>query len=168
MEELLRHPFFWGLATGLVLTVITILANIKSNLALKSTIRELKTALDVQQRTQLELSSKREEELKNLQGQIDNLKETNTFLRQKPSAQELRQLQIYEETLRLMTENAPGFAQAWQKQLRDVEIHVGESNSGITRLVKKFFSSGKETLPTQSEKSQKKSEIEVIPPNQRD
>ena len=85
--------------------------------------------------------------------QLDTLKEQNETLRvnlaalqNKPGRSELRQLHTMEGAIRLMREQAPGFASAWEVALRQAETEYDEAASGLRKLVRKVIA-----LPTPAE-----------------
>jgi hypothetical protein len=51
----------------------------------------------------------------------------------------MRQLQIYENALRSMREQAPGFAAAWEKAQRQAEADVEAADTGILKLVRRVI-----------------------------
>lgn len=101
--------------------------------------KELQTHLN----TQLKINAKGNEQL---QTQLDELREQNETLRgnlnvarQKPGRAEMRHLQVMESAASAMREQAPGFAPAWEKALRDAETAQEEAEGGFKKLIRKVI-----------------------------
>lgn len=148
--NILSQPFTWGLLVGLFLVVmiwrlmrkdITVLRS--ENTRISAENKELQTHLN----TQLKINSKGNEQLQN---QLDELREQNENLRvnintigQKAGRAEMRQLQIMESAVNVMREQAPGFAPAWEKAIRDAEAAELAAEGGLKKLIRKVLPSGK-------------------------
>lgn len=155
--DIIRNPFTWGLLIGLALTFFTW----KSALAAKSTLKkEIKRItgemrdLETHLNTQLKINASGNNAVHQ---QIDSLKEQNETLRvnlaalqNKPGRSELRNLHTMETAVRLMREQAPGFASAWEVALRQAENEYDETSSGLRKLVRKVIS-----LPSPSESAER-------------
>ena len=83
-----------------------------------------------------------------LQSQLDELKEQNETLRvnlstvqQKPGKAELRKLEVTEIAVSVMREQAPGFAPAWEKALREAEDDQVAAEGGLKKLIRKVVPS---------------------------
>lgn len=77
---------------------------------------------------------------------MNELKEQNETLRMnlnalnhKPGKAELRQLSILESAVGVMREQIPGFAQAWEKAIRDAESNQEAAESGFKKLIRKVM-----------------------------
>lgn len=97
--------------------------------------------------TQLKINSKGNEQL---QSQLDDLREQNETLRgnvnvarQKPGRAELRHLQVMEAAVSTMREQAPGFAPAWEKAIRDAEAAEEAAEGGLKKLMRKVLPGAK-------------------------
>ena len=62
---------------------------------------------------------------------------------QKPGKAEQRQLQVMESAASVMREQAPGFAPAWEKALREAGSDVEAAEGGLKKLIRKVLPSGK-------------------------
>ena len=145
-EKILGEPFVWGVLLGLLICVFvwkteyTKRAHIKKeNKRIEGELDELKGHLG----TQLKINAKGNETLSQ---QVDELKEQNENLRinisslqQKPEKTELKHLYITETAVRMMREQAPGFATAWEKTLREAELEYEKAEGGFSKLVKKVL-----------------------------
>jgi hypothetical protein len=78
-------------------------------------------------------------ELKSLRQQNETLRVNNAALQQKPGRAEQRLLQIQEIAIRAMREQAPGFAPAWEKALRQAETDMEAADSGLMKLVRRVL-----------------------------
>lgn len=144
--EIIKHPFTWGLAIGLLLAFFAWKSGFGTKLRLSRDIRRLENELRELQghlNTQLKINSQGNQslqsELESLRTQNENLRVTNATLQNKPGRAELRQWQIMESAVRRMREQAPGFAPAWEKALRDAENECEAGDTGLRRLVRKVI-----------------------------
>jgi uncharacterized phage infection (PIP) family protein YhgE len=146
--EASKHPFTWGLLLGLLLAAFAWKSGFSRSRRDAREIRRLETELrDLQGHlnTQLKINASGNEtlqsELAELRQQNENLRVNNAALQQKPGRAEMRQLQIYENALRSMREQAPGFAAAWEKAQRQAEADVESADKGILKLVRRVIPS---------------------------
>ncbi|MDP0492559.1 MAG: hypothetical protein Q7Q71_16050 [Verrucomicrobiota bacterium JB023] len=156
--EILQHPATWGFAAGLVLTFFTWKSSLgakrelrRENKRLNGELRDLQNHLN----TQLKINASGND---SIQKKVDELKEQNETLRvnlaalqNKPGRNEMRQLHTMESAVRLMREQAPGFASAWEQAVRQAEAEYEESAKGLKKLVRRVIS-----LPGPSENSDEK------------
>ncbi len=146
--EIIKHPFVWGLALGLVLAFFAWKSGLSTKLRLSRDIRRLENELRELQghlNTQLKINAQGnqalQDELKVLREQNENLRISNATLQTKPGRAEVKQYQIMEAAVRQMREQAPGFAPAWEKALRDAESDFEAAENGIRRLVRRVIPS---------------------------
>lgn len=118
----------------------------------KARIEEESKELQGHLNTQLKINSKGNEKL---EAELEELKEQNETLRmnlsaanQKPGKAEQRQLQVMESAASVMREQAPGFAPAWEKALREAEADVEASEGGFKKLIRKVLPSSKSSQST--------------------
>lgn len=144
--ETFKEPFIWGLLLGLLIAAFAWKSGFSRSRHQAREIRRLETELKQLQghlNTQLKISASGNESLQNeldsLRQQNENLRVTNATLQQKPGRAEMRQLQIYEISLRSMREQAPGFAAAWEKAQRQAELDMEASDSGLLKLVRRVI-----------------------------
>lgn len=145
-KDILTHPFTWGLLLGLLITAFIWKAGFSAR---RNVSRELKRVegemKDLQNHlnTQLKINSSGNEtllrELETLKQQNETLRINNTALQQKPGRAEQRQLQIYESAIRIMREQAPGFAPVWEKAARQAEVDLDAADSGLKKLVRRVI-----------------------------
>jgi len=150
--NIISQPFTWGLLVGLFLLVMTwklMRKDIKMLRAEQKRVQEENKELQTHLNTQLKINSKGNEQLQN---QLDELREQNETLRgnlnvakQKPSRAELRHLQVMEAAVSVMREQAPGFAPAWEKAIRDAEAAEEAAEGGLKKLMRKVLPAGKST-----------------------
>lgn len=65
--------------------------------------------------------------------------------KQKPGRAELRHLQMMESAVSVMREQAPGFAPAWEKAMRDAEAAELAAEGGLKKLIRKVLPTSKST-----------------------
>ena len=148
--QILSQPFTWGLVVGLFFMSMVWKLMRKDVCMLKTENQRIsKENKDLQGHlnTQLKINAKGNEQL---QTQVDELREQNETLRnnlnvarQKPGRAELRHLQVMEAAVSSMREQAPGFAPAWEKALRDAESSEVAAEGGFKKLMRKVLPSQK-------------------------
>ncbi len=157
--EILSHPFSWGLLLGLGLVFFVWRSGAKDRKFLKTELNRVKeenSELQGHLNTQLKINAKGNELLQN---QLDELREQNETLRvnlstvqQKPGKAEIRRLEVTEAAISVMREQAPGFAPAWEKALRESEDDYVAAEGGLKKLMRKVVPSFRATPDTGSKK----------------
>lgn len=144
--EIIKTPFAWGLLIGLALAFFTWKTGLSNKLRLSRDVRRLENELRELQghlNTQLKINSQGnkslEAELSDLRKQNENLRVSLAGMQSKPGRAEIRQYQVTENAVRLMREQAPGFAPAWEKAVRQAELEVEAGESGLKKLVRKVM-----------------------------
>ena len=146
LTEALKNPFTWGLLLGLLIAAFLWKSGFSArrNVArdLKRVEGELKN-LQSHLNTQLKINASGNE---SLQAELDSLRQQNetlrgniTLLQHKPGAAEQRLLRVHEIAVRTMREQAPGFAPAWEKALRQGEDDADAAESGLKKLVRRVI-----------------------------
>ena len=163
LKDIISERFTWGLIVGLVLLILSWKSNLKEKRYLKKEIKRLNqenAELQNHLGTQLKINAKGNEAL---QSQLDELREQNETLRvnihtlqQKPGKTEMRKLEIMETAVSSMREQAPGFAAAWEKSMRDAEDHMHDAESGLKKLIHKVIPSFRATPALASKESNSK------------
>jgi len=148
LTEILTQPFSWGLLLGLLIAGFIWKSGFTAR---RTAARELKRLEDEMKQlqshlnTQLKITASGHE---TLQAEWEALRKQNEILRinhaalmQKPGRAEQRALQIQEIAIRSMREQAPGFASAWEKSLRQAETEIESAESGFSKLVRRVIPS---------------------------
>ena len=155
--EFLRHPFVLGLLTGLIFAALAWKSGFSHKIRLSRDVRRLENELRELQghlNTQLKINAQGnkslEDELASLKQQNENLRVSLATLQTKPGRAEIRQYQVMETAVRLMREQAPGFAPAWEKAIRQAEGEVEAGESGLRKLVRKVMPAIGMTTPANS------------------
>lgn len=146
LTEFLTHPFSWGLILGLLIAAFIwksgFTARRTASRDLKRVQEELKN-LQGHLNTQLKITASGNEslqtELEALRKQNETLRINHATLMQKPGRAEQRLLQVHEIAIRTMREQAPGFASAWEKAMRQGEAELDAAESGFSKLVKRVI-----------------------------
>lgn len=143
---IITHPFVWGLALGLLIAGFLWKSSLTAKGTLKREIKRLQAeARDLQGHlnTQLKINAvgndTLEKEASELRTQNENLRVNLASLQNKPGRSEIRQLQITEQAVRLMREQAPGFAPAWEQALQRAETEHEAGESGLKKLMRKVI-----------------------------
>lgn len=146
LQDYLFTPFAGGLGLGLLITFFTWKSGFSARRTLKRELirveeegRVLQKHLNTQLKINAEGNESLQAKLEALREQNENLRVNVSELQQKPGRAELRQLSIIENAVGLMREQAPGFAQAWEKAMRQAEIEYQSSESGLKKLVRKVL-----------------------------
>lgn len=158
--NIIKEPFVWGLAIGLALTIFTWKSGLSNKLRLSKDVRRLENELrDLQGHlnTQLKINSQGnqqlQQELETLREQNENMRVSMATLQSKPGRAEVRQYQVMEAAVRQMREQAPGFAPAWEKAVRQAETEIEAGENGLKKLVRKVIPGIGMTTGTQASSS---------------
>jgi len=159
LQEILSHPFSCGLLLGLGLVFFVWRSGAKDRKFLKAELKRVQgenSELQGHLNTQLKINAKGNELMQN---QLDDLREQNETLRvnlstvqQKPGKAELRKLEVTEIAVSVMREQAPGFAPAWEKALREAEDDQVAAEGGLKKLIRKVVPSFRSTPDTGGKK----------------
>ena len=149
MEQFLQiftYPFTWGLLAGLTVAFFawkggaTKASHMKKETKrVQKEMEELQSHLNTQLKINASGNDSLNKELEDLKKQNENLRVMNSNLLQKPEKSELKHLHITESAVRMMREQAPGFATAWEKALRTAEDDYERAESGLSKLVRKVL-----------------------------
>jgi phosphate/sulfate permease len=92
---------------------------------------------------QLEITA---EGTKSWKDNIEKLKKENENLRvsiqsyqQKPDRKEIRMLYVYDKAISNLIENAPGFGPMWVKALKEAEVEMSKTESGLIAFTKNLL-----------------------------
>ncbi len=146
LQSALQQPFVWGLLLGLLVAGFIWKSGFSARRTIAKNLKRVEEELRTMQshlNTQLKINASGNEsltaELQSLKSQNENLRVQIASLQQKPGRAELKQLQVVELAARAMREQAPGFAPAWEKALRQAELEIDAADSGLKRLVKRVI-----------------------------
>jgi DNA anti-recombination protein RmuC len=156
-NQIIHHPFTWGLLLGLLITAFiwksgfTARRNVARDLKrVEGEMKNLQSHLNTQLKINASGNESLQAELESLRKQNETLRVNNAALQQKPGRAEQRLLQIQEIAIRTMREQAPGFASAWEKALRQGEAEVDASESGLAKLVRRVIPGLGNSAPAQA------------------
>ncbi len=159
ISDILFHPFTWGLGLGLLMTgMVWKSARLKQKMLraeigrLDREIEELSNHLNIQMKITARGSEQLQQEVDQLKDRNENLRINLAALQQKPDRSEVRTLYLYDRAIHIMYENAPGFAPAWEKALREAEDYMARTENGIVRLIKRLIrpAAGLPALPPET------------------
>jgi hypothetical protein len=155
LKEFFSQPFVLGLMVGLLPAALAWKATFSTKLLAKKErqrdekeIAELKAHLQTQLKINASGNESLQKELEQLRSQNETLRINLAAAQQKPGRAEMRHLHITEAALRTMREQAPGFAQAWEKAWRNAEQTAEQQDSGLAKIVRRILpnlGSGKKT-----------------------
>jgi hypothetical protein len=133
-NAILKSPFTWGLALGLLFFVLSAWGHFKTKNDFRRYRKHLSDKLDLDA-AQLE-SIKRERET--LLKENENLRLRIGMLAEKPDAKIARDLEILARAEKRMVLRAPGFAPAWEAAKSEAADEVAHEEMGKS-LPKRFF-----------------------------
>ncbi len=146
LNSALREHFTWGLLLGLLIAAFlwksgfTARRNVARELRrVEGEMKNLQSHLNTQLKINASGNEALQADLESLRKQNETLRVNNAALQQKPGRAEQRLLQVQEIAIRTMREQAPGFASAWEKALRQGEAEVDASESGLAKLVRRVI-----------------------------
>jgi predicted RecB family nuclease len=128
-----------GIAIGWILSYLKSLLTIRKY---KKELAEYKAHLERQMKITDTGSKKMMEEMDLLKKDNENLRISVKTLGQKPGRAELRQFNIYDNALRKMMLQAPGFSSAWESSLQESEREYEENEAGFKNIIGKVFGTG--------------------------
>ena len=128
-----------GVALGWILSYLKSLLTIRKH---KKELSEYKSHLERQMKITDSGQKAMLAEMEALKKDNENLRISVKTLGQKPGRAELRQFNIYDNALRKMMLQAPGFSSAWESALQESEREYEESESGLRNIIGKVFGSG--------------------------
>lgn len=143
-QEIIKSHFVWGLALGLLIAGFVLKNAIGAKMGLKREIkrieaekREMQAHLNTQMKITATGSETLTKEIETLKAQNENLRVNLAALQNKPDKSEQRQFRMQEMAVSTMREQAPGFAGAWEKAMRQAESDMASAESGFSKLVRK-------------------------------
>jgi chromosome segregation ATPase len=144
--QYLKDPFTLGLLLGLAVAAVAWKSGFSTRRRLARDIRKLENDMRELQghlNTQLKINAQGNDtlqrELEELRRQNENLRVSVATLQSKPGKAELRHFQVTESAVRMMREQAPGFAPAWEKAMRQAETDLEAGESGLKKLVRRVI-----------------------------
>ena len=153
--DFVTHPYFLCFLAGFAPAIFIWKSSLTAKIGMKkevkrvtSEMRDLESHLNTQLKINASGNNAVQEQLDTLKEQNETLRVNLAALQNKPGRSELRQLHTMEGAIRLMREQAPGFASAWEVALRQAETEYDEAASGLRKLVRKVIA-----LPTPAESS---------------
>ncbi len=145
-QEIINHTFTWGLLLGLLIAGFILKNAISTKFRmrreikkLETELRELQSHLNTQMKITASGSDSLTKEIESLKAQNENLRVNLATLQTKPEKSEQRQFRIQEMAIRTMREQAPGFAGAWEKAVREAEAEIESAESGFSKLMRKVI-----------------------------
>ena len=146
LQTVIQQPFTWGLLLGLLIAGFLWKAgfharrNVTRELRrVEGEMRDLQTHLNTQLKINATGNESLQRELESLKQQNETLRINLSALQQKPGRAEQRQLHAHEAAVRIMREQAPGFAPAWEKAIRQAEADLDAADSGLKKLVRRVI-----------------------------
>lgn len=144
IQEIIKNPFVWGLALGLLVAAFILKNAISAKLQLKREIkriegemRDMQSHLNTQMKITATGNDSLTKQVEELKVQNENLRVNLAALQNKPDKAEQRHFRIQEIAVGAMREQAPGFAGAWEKAIRQAESEMDSAENGFTKLMRK-------------------------------
>ena len=146
LKDIFSNPFVLGLIVGLLPCALAWKSTFAAKLLLKkekqkfdAELRDLQAHLNTQLKINASGNDALQKELDQLRAQNETLRINLAAIQQKPGRAEIRHMQITEAAVRTMREQAPGFAPAWERALREAELHAEDHDSGLKKLMRKVI-----------------------------
>lgn len=143
-QEIIKSQFVWGLAVGLLIAGFVLKNAIGAKMGFKREIKrieaekkEMQSHLNTQMKITASGSDALSKEIEALKTQNENLRVNLAALQNKPDKSEQRQFRLQEMAVTSMREQAPGFAGAWEKAMRQAETDMASAESGFSKLMRK-------------------------------
>jgi hypothetical protein len=140
-QQILSHPFTWGLALGLLFTVLALYNYVRLKGELGRFRRHLSDKLEIEAET-----------MKKVKGDQEALRRENESLRIKvnalnelPDRKLQRDLEVYARAEKKMLIQVPGFAPAWETAKGEAHTEIMEEESGRSaprRIFSRLFGGG--------------------------
>ncbi len=134
-----------GVALGWVLSYLKSLLTIRKH---KKELKEYQDHLERQMKITDAGNKTLMADMEALKKENENLRISVKTLGQKPGRAELRQFNLYDNALRKMMLQAPGFSSAWESALQEAEREYEENEAGFKNIIGKVFGSGSSTNDT--------------------
>ena len=143
-KEIIANQFVWGLALGLLIAAFILKNAVGAKMGLKrenkrieGEMRDMQSHLNTQMKITATGNESLSKEVAKLKEHNENLRVNLSTLQSKPDRNEQRQFRMQEMAISTMREQAPGFAGAWEKAMRQAESEMETAESGFTKLVRK-------------------------------
>jgi hypothetical protein len=162
--ELLTNPFTLGLLLGLIITVFIAISAWSKRRSLVKDNRLLREHLHTQMSINAQGNQAQMEQIASLTKQNENLRISLAALKNRSDKSELRTLYLYDKSIHLMYEKAPGFAPVWESVLKEAEVEMEKTSTGLIAWVRKVIcpslaaSNAQNALPL----SQSRQEVQFI------
>ncbi|MGJ8642448.1 MAG: hypothetical protein ACSHX9_03495 [Luteolibacter sp.] len=168
-KDIIANQFVWGLALGLLIAGFILKNAIGSKMQLKrenrrieGEMRDMQSHLNTQMKITATGNDSLTKEIATLKEQNENLRVNLSTLQSKPDKNEQRQFRMQEMAISSMREQAPGFAGAWEKAMRQAESEMETAETGFSKLVRKVVPglsySGTRSTATEAEVIDEKTE----------
>lgn len=148
LKDIFSNPFVLGLIVGFLPCALAWKNTFAAKLLLKkekqkfdNELRDLQAHLNTHLKINASGNEALQKELDQLRAQNETLRINLAAIQQKPGRAEIRHMQITETAVRTMREQAPGFAPAWERALREAEFHANDQDSGLKKLMRKVMPS---------------------------
>jgi len=148
LKDIFSNPFVLGLIVGFLPCALAWKSTFAAKLLLKkekqkfdNELRDLQAHLNTHLKINASGNEALQKELDQLRAQNETLRINLAAIQQKPGRAEIRYMQITEAAVRTMREQAPGFAPAWERALREAELSANDQDSGLKKLMRKVMPS---------------------------
>ncbi len=154
LTDILKNPFVWGLALGLLFFFLSFFSGWKVRREFARYKKMLSDKLELEAENLAKVNAGRKE----LEKEAENLRMKVTQLQERPESKLARELEILARAEKSLMINAPGFAPAWEtaKARAAEELTAEESGKSLPqRLFRRFFGQGAT--------SDKEGQVEMLP-----
>ncbi len=128
----------YGVLVGLAVAFWVGVAAWRRRRAIELELWRLRRHLHDQMEISHEGAQQRKAELERMRLENENLRITLKAWQQKPDRRELRMLYVYDQAVRDLLANAPGFSPHWENSLRAAEQAVAQMDSGLVAFARRI------------------------------
>ncbi|MRR07103.1 MAG: hypothetical protein EG828_09185 [Deltaproteobacteria bacterium] len=158
LQELLKKPFTLGLLLGLACALVIAGSSWRKRRSLRKDACQLREHLHCQMTIQTKGNQAILEEIEQLKQQNENLRISLAALKNRPDKSELQRLFLYDKALQRMHEKAPGFAIVWESVIKEAEIEMEKTSSGLIAWARKIVRPAGAAEPSRSSMTGSQSE----------
>lgn len=140
-KEILSNPFTWGLALGLLFTILALYNYFRLKGELGRFRRHLSDKLEIEAETMKKIKNEQE----GLRKENESLRIKVNALNELPDRKLQRDLEVFARAEKKMLVQVPGFAPAWETAKADAHTELMEEESGRSaprRIFSRLFGGG--------------------------
>jgi hypothetical protein len=143
--------FGYGVLLGLALACAVAISGWRRRRELDTEVRRLHSHLHDQMEINHEGSKQIKVELQQLRQENENLRITLQSWKQKPDRRELHLLLVYDDAIRRVVTNVPGFPAYWENALKEAEDELARADRGLVAFARRLLPRARKPRPPPEE-----------------